>query len=246
MPGVKLHRLLLPFLDKDYLAGLRIFLTSMSDPFDARLSLDENAIIWALMAADQAHIWQVFTKRHPVMRARLTDDRFEAKVLQALDRLAALASAPKRLSPKRVAALAAIESARSRPVVPLPNVILGVSAEDEKMYYRRTRVLREVPAIRRAVSFEPMLGAPGEMDLDSIDWVIAGGESGPDYRPMELSWLESLVEQTQASGVSTWVKQDAALRNEQRGRIPDSLWIQEHCDVPGFGGLVAASAGQVR
>jgi protein gp37 len=62
MPGVKLHRLLLSFTDKDFLAGLRIFLTSMADPFDARLALDDIAIIWALMAADQAHIWQVFTK----------------------------------------------------------------------------------------------------------------------------------------------------------------------------------------
>lgn len=245
MPGIKLHRLLLPFLNKDYLAGLRIFLTSLADPFDVRLSLDDNAIVWALMAADQAHIWQVFTKRHPVMRARLTDDHFEDRVRQALERLAALAAAPKRLSAERVAALAAIEGARSRPVLPLPNVILGVSAEDETMYHRRTRVLREVPAARRAVSFEPMLGSPGEMDLDGIDWVIAGGESGPGYRPMELSWLESLVSQCKDAGVSTWVKQDAALLNEQRGRIPDSLWIQQHCDVPGFGDLVAASAGQV-
>ena len=234
MPGVKLHRLLLSFTDKDFLAGLRIFLTSMADPFDARLALDDIAIIWALMAADHAHIWQVFTKRHSVMRARLTDPGFEGRVRRALGRLAALASAPRRLTAERAAALAAIEAARTRPVLPLPNVILGASAEDAAMYGRRTRVLRQAPAVCRAVSFEPMLGHPGRLDLAGIDWVIAGGESGRNHRPMGLGWLESLAGQCQDAGVALWVKQDSHHRPEQRGRIPDELWIHQHCVVPGF------------
>lgn len=234
MPGIKLNRLLLPFLDADFLAGLHIFSTSMADPFDVRLTLEDNAIVWALMAADTVHIYQVFTKRHPVMRARLEHPRFEAAVRRAFDRLAALASAPRHLSPERIAALEAIEAARAHPVLPLPNVILGVSAEDAIMYHRRTKVLRQVPAVRRAVSFEPMLGAPGEMDLTGIDWVIAGGESGRQHRPLELSWLESLVPQCLDAGVAVWTKQDSHVLPGQRGRIPDELWVQEHCEVPGF------------
>jgi protein gp37 len=102
------------------------------------------------------------------------------------------------------------------------------------MYGRRTRVLRQVPAVRRAVSFEPMLGDPGRLDLAGIDWVIAGGESGRNHRPMGLGWLESLVGQCQDAGVALWVKQDSHHRPKQRGRIPDELWIYQHCVVPGF------------
>ena len=59
LPAIKERRLLLPFTNDKFRAGLRIFLTSMSDPFDARLSADDVALAWVLMAADQAHIYQV-------------------------------------------------------------------------------------------------------------------------------------------------------------------------------------------
>jgi protein gp37 len=235
MPGIKLHRLLLPFLDKDFLAGLRIFLTSVADPFDERLTIGDHAIVWALMAADQAHIYQVLSKRHPVMRKVLTSPGFEDQIRQGLERLAALVTAPRRLSPQRIAALSAIEAAAARPqLLPLPNVLLGVSAEDADFYHKRAKVLREIPAAGRFVSAEPLLDDLGSINLDGIHWLIAGGESGPGFRPMKISWLESLVTQCADNGVPIFVKQDAHFRNEQRGRIPDELWIQQHCELPGF------------
>jgi protein gp37 len=235
MPGIKLHRMLLPFLNRDYLAALRIFLTSMSDPFDGRLTDGDHAIVWALMAADQAHIYQVLSKRHPVMRRVLTDPGLEDQIREGLKRLAALVTGVKRLSPARVSALAAIEAAQARPhLLPLPNVLLGVSAENRTFWHRRTRVLRQLPAAGTFVSVEPMIGDLGQIDPTGIDWVIAGGESGPDYRPMEMHWLESLVSQCQDSNTPVFVKQDAHFRNEKRGRIPDSLWIQQHCELPGL------------
>jgi protein gp37 len=235
MPGIKLHRMLLPFLNRDYLAALRIFLTSMSDPFDGRLTDGDHAIVWALMAADQAHIYQVLSKRHPVMRRVLTDPGFEDQIREGLKWLAALVTRVKRLSPARVSALGAIEAAPSRPqLLPLPNVLLGVSAENRTFWHRRTRVLRQLPAAGTFVSVEPMIGDLGQIDLTGVDWVIAGGESGPGYRPMEMHWLESLVSQCQDSNTPVFVKQDAHFRNEKRGRIPDSLWIQQHCELPGL------------
>ena len=57
-----------------------------------------------------------------------------------------------------------------------------------------------------------------------LSWLIAGGESGPRRRPMRLEWLESVVAQCQAAGVSCWVKQDSALRPGMQGRISDELW----------------------
>jgi protein gp37 len=235
MPGIKLHRMLLPFLNADYLAALRIFLTSVSDPFDGRLTDGDHGIVWALMAADQVHIYQVLSKRHPVIRRVLTDPGFEDQIREGLERLAALVTSVKRLSPARVSALAAIEAAQARPqLLPLPNVLLGVSAEDRTFWQRRTRVLKQIPASGTFVSVEPMLDDLGQIDLSGIDWVIAGGESGPGFRPMELQWLESLVTQCLDSNVPVFVKQDAHFRNEQRGRIPESLWIQQHCALPGF------------
>jgi protein gp37 len=67
----------------------------------------------------------------------------------------------------------------------------------------------------------------GIVDVLKIDWIIVGGESGPNHRPMQLEWLESIVEQCQSAGVPVFVKQDSGLYPGQQGRIPDRLWIHE-------------------
>lgn len=60
-----------------------------------------------------------------------------------------------------------------------------------------------------------------------LDWAIVGGESGPNFRPMEISWLTDIVDQCNAAGVPVWVKQDSGLHPGRQGRIPDRYWIQE-------------------
>lgn len=60
-----------------------------------------------------------------------------------------------------------------------------------------------------------------------LDWCIAGGESGPHYRPMELTWLQSLADQCSDAGVPLFVKQDAGRKPGQQGRIPDELWSRK-------------------
>jgi protein gp37 len=57
-----------------------------------------------------------------------------------------------------------------------------------------------------------------------IDWVIVGGESGPDARPMELDWARSLIEQCRAARVPVFVKQDSGPKPGMQGRLPDDLW----------------------
>ena len=64
-----------------------------------------------------------------------------------------------------------------------------------------------------------------------LDWVVVGGESGPHHRPMNIAWLESMVDQCRAAGVPVFVKQDAAPKPGKQGRIPDRLWVQEHAEV---------------
>lgn len=107
-----------------------------------------------------------------------------------------------------------------------PNVWLGVSIENEK-YTWRMESLADVPAHVRFISHEPSLG-----DISKIvstyspvlHWIIAGGESGAGYRPMNLDWVWSLYRQCKAAGVAFFMKQDSAPRPGQRGGLPDELW----------------------
>jgi len=87
-----------------------------------------------------------------------------------------------------------------------PNVWMGVSVEDQTHLYR-VDDLREVPAAVRFLSCEPLLGPLTGLDLTGIDWVIAGGESGPGHRPMEEAWVLELRDLCQAHGVPFFFKQ---------------------------------------
>ena len=89
---------------------------------------------------------------------------------------------------------------------PLPNVWLGSSVEDRA---RKDRInhLRDTPAAVRFLSLEPLLEDLGALDLTGIDWVIVGGESGSNARPMHPDWVRSLRDQCQAAGVPFFFKQ---------------------------------------
>jgi protein gp37 len=89
---------------------------------------------------------------------------------------------------------------------PLPNVWLGVSVEDQASADQRLDLLRATPAAIRFVSAEPLLG-PVSMALDGLDWVIAGGESGPGARPMHPDWARGLRDQCAAAQVPFFFKQ---------------------------------------
>jgi len=107
------------------------------------------------------------------------------------------------------------------------NVWVGVSVEDAAQLWRLDR-LREVHAAVRFVSAEPLLGPLDEMDLSGIDWLIAGGESGPGARPMDLTWVEDLQRQCSATGVAFFFKQwggrtPKAAGRELHGRTYDEM-----------------------
>lgn len=96
---------------------------------------------------------------------------------------------------------------------PLPNVWLGVSAEDQQRADERIPCLRATPAAIRFLSIEPLLG-PISLDLTGLNqvyrpihWVIAGGESGPGARPMHPDWPRGIRDQCEAAGVPFFFKQ---------------------------------------
>jgi protein gp37 len=107
------------------------------------------------------------------------------------------------------------------------NVWMGVSVEDASRMHRVDH-LRDVPAAVRFLSCEPLLGPLDGIDLRGIGWVIAGGESGPDYRPMQLRWARGIRESCLTAGVPFFFKQwggrtPKALGRELDGRLWDEM-----------------------
>ena len=90
---------------------------------------------------------------------------------------------------------------------PLPNVWLGVTAENQEMADKRIPILLNTPAAIRYVSVEPCLGPVGLADVSPLDWVVVGGETGAEARPMHPDWARSLRDQCQEAGVPFFFKQ---------------------------------------
>jgi protein gp37 len=100
----------------------------------------------------------------------------------------------------------------------LPNVWIGVSVEDRRYGLPRVPFLRGVRAAVRFLSVEPLLEDIGEMDLQGIDWVIVGGESGPGARPMRPEWAASVRDQCLAADVPFFFKQWGGVWKKRTGR----------------------------
>ena len=90
-----------------------------------------------------------------------------------------------------------------------PHIWLGVSVEDQKNAVR-IKHLRAAKASVKFVSFEPLLGPVGRIDLTGIHWAIVGGESGPKARPMEEQWAIEIRDQCIEAKTAFFFKQGQA------------------------------------
>lgn len=113
--------------------------------------------------------------------------------------------------PDRMAAFAL-----KRKVV-LPNVWLGTSVEDSKVVDRIDH-LRRAPAAIRFISFEPLIGPIGNVDLAGIDWAIVGGESGRGARPIREEWIDDIYDQCETQGSTFFFKQWGAWGRDNKRR----------------------------
>lgn len=123
-----------------------------------------------------------------------------------------------------------------------PNVWLGTSTENQDTADERIPMLLQVPAVVRFLSCEPLLG---KIDLwqwlggarepigsfwngegSGVAWVIVGGESGPNFRPMNLDWARSIRDQCVKASVPFFFKQEAAYRNETNPTLDGVEWHQ--------------------
>jgi protein gp37 len=112
-----------------------------------------------------------------------------------------------------------------------PNVWMGVTIENRRFVHRADS-LREVPAAVRFISAEPLLGPLEGLDLSQIDWLIAGGESGPRHRRMDLDWVRDLRGQCHEADVAFFFKQIGGRTPKAGGRDLDGREWNEYPEIP--------------
>lgn len=176
----------------------RIFVNSMSDLFHDQVPDDYIAHVFAVMQSCASHTFQVLTKRHARMRSLLNSADFWEVVTDFGGHVMSQRTSRAQHWPDH-----------GRQHGYLPNVWLGVSTENQQWADIRIPALLDTPAAVRFISAEPLLGP---INLDAIpardlDWVIVGGESGRDDRPMHMEWARGLRDQCQQAGVPFLFKQ---------------------------------------
>ncbi len=106
------------------------------------------------------------------------------------------------------------------------NIWLGVTIENEEYIYRAD-YLRRVPVTVKFVSFEPLLGSVSSANLDSIDWIIVGGESGRKPRPIEREWVVELRHIARQAGIPFFFKQWGGTNKKKAGATLDGRQYRE-------------------
>jgi protein gp37 len=110
---------------------------------------------------------------------------------------------------------------------PLRNVWLGTSIENNRWVHRADE-LRATPAAVRFISAEPLLGPLPTLDLQDIDWLIVGGESGSSHRPMDEAWVRELQAKAEEAGTAFFFKQWGGRTPKSGGRHLDGRTWDEY------------------
>jgi protein gp37 len=177
-----------------------VFVNSMSDLFHARVPREFVAQVFATMLLTPQHTYQILTKRPERMQRILSQyGWWTSVVVYALE--------------LHEQGLGTMSPTQTRPDghCALANVWLGTSIESDE-HVKRADALRATPAAVRFISAEPLLGPLSSLNLTSIDWLIAGGESGPGSRPMDLDLVRDLIDRCRESGTAPFVKQLGSLQ----------------------------------
>ncbi len=112
------------------------------------------------------------------------------------------------------------------------NVWMGVSVENSD-YKFRIDLLRQTHAKIKFLSLEPLLGPLPNMNLTNIDWVIAGGESGPKARPIKSEWVQDIRNQCVHASVPFFFKQWGGTNKKKTGRLLDGeIWDGLPISIP--------------
>lgn len=113
-----------------------------------------------------------------------------------------------------------------------PNIWMGVTVENQDCLYRIDD-LRKTGAAVKFLSMEPLLGPVGELDLTGIDWVIVGGESGPQARFMDQQWVLAIRDDCDKAHVPFFFKQWGGTNKKKTGRsLEGRLWEEMPRSTP--------------
>jgi protein gp37 len=107
------------------------------------------------------------------------------------------------------------------------HIWMGTSVENEDNVWRINE-LRKVKCNIRFISFEPLIGSVGELDLNGIDWAIIGGESGFGFRLVKKEWIMEIIKQCRRQGVKIFFKQWGGIRPKSGGRIINNRTYDEY------------------
>lgn len=116
-----------------------------------------------------------------------------------------------------------------------PNVWQGVSIENSRHTWR-VQCLQQVPAAVRFLSAEPLLGPIPDLPLDDIQWVVVGGESGPQHRTLDPAWVRDIRHQCQSARVPFFFKQWGGVTAKSGGRLLDGHTWDEMPSLNGHAG----------
>ena len=108
-----------------------------------------------------------------------------------------------------------------------PNIWMGVTIENNKYLYRAD-LLRKCDAKLRFISAEPLIGEINDISLEQIDWLIVGGESGSQARPMDISWVRALRDKAKTEKVAFFFKQWGGTVKKKAGRVLDGRTHDEY------------------
>jgi len=115
-----------------------------------------------------------------------------------------------------------------------PNIWMGVSVEN-RHFMKRIDLLRHTGAHVKFLSCEPLIGPLPDLDLNGIQWVIVGGESGRKPRPMKLEWVLEIKEQCLNAGIPFFFKQWGGTSKKKTGRsLEGKTWDQMPEFTPSF------------
>ena len=194
----------------------KVFVNSMSDLFHPAVPSSFIEGVWGTMAAARQHQFQILTKRPQRMLQWFNWEHAE----EWINRQGTVQN--------RLDFMWARGETDSRNLTwPLPNVWLGTSIESNR-YTFRANSLRKTPAAVRFVSIEPLLGPVDSLNLEGIDWVIVGGESGPHARPMNPMWVRDVRDQCRFLGVPFFFKQWGGRTPKAGGRELDGRTWDEY------------------
>jgi protein gp37 len=195
----------------------RVFVNSMSDLFHEDVPDEYIAAVFGVMAAAPQHTFQVLTKRAERMARGFEWVAQQGPSLHCLGAARGVrwyAWNYLANTPSEDVVYPSWSGPTPKWTWPLPNAWIGVSVENQEQADARIPHLLRTPAAVRFLSCEPLLGPLDLLNTrcippseNAVDWVIVGGESGPDARPMHPSWARGVRDQCVAAGVPFFFKQ---------------------------------------